>query len=129
MNVEVTEAAIRAARDAGLYGNVRAMLARMTRLAAPVTHAAGNFRFEGYLLTIHGGRLVHVVALSPQPHPSPSRRRPRREPKRVFAKATSCAICGGTMRRMIEDPETGQFVRADCEYKIDPGRGRTCDRP
>ena len=48
--VTISPAAKRAARQAGICGNIEARLRRMARRSAPVTHDAGNRRFREFVL-------------------------------------------------------------------------------
>lgn len=129
MKIEVTEVAIRSARACGMYGNLKPVLHRMARLAAPFTHPDGNYRFENYVLTIVNNRLLHVVPIGRPPDRSkPRRDLPRPEPRRTYSKAMACSICGGTMRWRREDERTGAYYTEDCDYAVYPDLGTTCDK-
>jgi len=65
--VTVSLAAKRAARHAGIFGNVEARLSRMARRSAPVTHEAGNRRFQEFILDIDRGEIKGVIRMDPDP--------------------------------------------------------------
>ena len=64
-NLVITENAIVAARNAGLYGDTGKRLARMAKRAAPFTHELGNRRFNDFILRIVDGKLLDVTRLEP----------------------------------------------------------------
>lgn len=54
------------ARRLGLIGNAETRIARMARYSAPFSHAAGNRRFENYILRIDQGVVVSIRKLIPE---------------------------------------------------------------
>jgi hypothetical protein len=62
-DVTISLAAKRAARLAGIFGNVEARLSRMARRSAPVTHPCGNRRFQEFILEIEKGVVKGVVRM------------------------------------------------------------------
>ncbi len=63
---QVSEGAVARGRAIGLYGDTSKRLARMARRSAPFTGAAGNRRFNDFVLTTEGQNVVWVERLDPQ---------------------------------------------------------------
>ncbi len=64
---EVTDEAVRQAQELGLDGDQRKRLACMARQAAPLTHAKGNRRFEGWWMRVVNGKVAAVGRLEAKP--------------------------------------------------------------
>lgn len=130
MPIRITDTAASDAARAGMYGNVKARLRRMVRLAAPITHPRGNCRYEQWLLMVVGDQLTHVESLAVEQPPNRRRGRggPRRSPRVVYPKASECAVCGGTMTVEHFDPRSRVVITEPCPWRQDPGRGGPCDR-
>jgi hypothetical protein len=62
----VDPSVVAAARRMGMFGNVEHRIARMARHGAPFTHAAGNRRFDSYVLRVEGGRVVGIQKFDPE---------------------------------------------------------------
>lgn len=59
-SLDVTEAALTAAKERGVEGDVKARVIRMARRSAICTHPLGNRRFEDYVLNVEGTRVTDV---------------------------------------------------------------------
>jgi hypothetical protein len=55
-----TPAAVKQARQLGLYGDTAKRLSRAARRAAPFTSALGNCRFGDFVLTVEGEKVTRV---------------------------------------------------------------------
>lgn len=63
--MEIDDRVVREARRFGLWGETKKRLQRMVRRACPVTHKAGNRRFDNFLFHIHGNQLKSVRRVNP----------------------------------------------------------------
>jgi hypothetical protein len=84
----VSQAAVQAARDLGVEGDVEAVLSDMARNSARVTHPDGNRRFEGWVLMVDGDRVVSVSRMNVTVEEEP-------EGAEFDPAAAGCAVCHG----------------------------------
>jgi len=62
--LSVRKSAVEQANKVGIYGNVAERLVELVNQAAPVTHVAGNRRFEDYVFRVEGQVIESIVKLT-----------------------------------------------------------------
>lgn len=62
---QVSPAAVKRGRAAGICGNIEIRLRRMARRSAPFTSELGNRRFHDFVLAVRDGTIVDVARLDP----------------------------------------------------------------
>lgn len=90
----VSEAAVRQARNCGIYGDTEARVRGIAAHAAPTTHSAGNATYGPFLLLLRGTHVEAFTMIGPQPIDD----RP----------VTACKICHGLMTIPVRTTIDGQ---------------------
>lgn len=114
---KVSDDALKQARTLGMFGNVRARLAKMAKLSAPFTHPDANRRYEGYLLSIKDDVLVAVTKHTQtkqaraKPKQGPNIRR-REEPDPMMVTCPDCNDDGGPC---VTCNNTGKLSKAKAD--------------
>lgn len=62
----ITDAALRAANFAGIYGDAAARVLRMVKRSAPVSNDFGNRRFRNFVFYVADGVVHDVSRLDPE---------------------------------------------------------------